>query len=174
MIILMGFWTLRMREMMTLSQLNRRTFLVSGLSAFAAFRTALALAEDAAQSQLERSKSFNEVFAALTNGAKPADGMIVLDLPEIAENGNFVPVTITIDSPMTEADHVTAIHLLSTANPVAKVATFKLSAVNGVARVQSRMRLAKTQDVVVLAQFSTGAIAMAMQTVKVTIGGCQS
>ena len=165
-----------MREMMTLSQLNRRTFLVSGLSAFAAFRTtlALALAEDAAQSQLERSKSFNEVFAALTNGAKPADGMIVLDLPEIAENGNFVPVTITIDSPMTEADHVTAIHLLSTANPVAKVATFKLSAVNGVARVQSRMRLAKTQDVVVLAQLSTGAIAMAMQTVKVTIGGCQS
>ena len=174
MIILMGFWTLRMREMMTLSQLNRRTFLVSGLSAFAAFRTALALAEDAAQSQLERSKSFNEVLAALTNGAKPADGMIVLDLPEIAENGNFVPVTITIDSPMTEADHVTAIHLLSTANPVAKVATFKLSAVNGVARVQSRMRLAKTQDVVVLAQLSTGAIAMAMQTVKVTIGGCQS
>lgn len=174
MIILMGFWTLRMREMMTLSQLNRRTFLVSGLSALAAFRTTLALAEDAAPSQLERSKSFNEVFAALTNGAKPADGMIVLDLPEIAENGNFVPVTITIDSPMTEADHVTAIHLLSTANPVAKVATFKLSAVNGVARVQSRMRLAKTQDVVVLAQLSTGAIAMAMQTVKVTIGGCQS
>ena len=174
MIILMGFWTLRMREMMTLSQLNRRTVLVSGLSALAAFRTTLALAEDAAPSQLERSKSFNEVFAALTNGAKPADGMIVLDLPEIAENGNFVPVTITIDSPMTEADHVTAIHLLSTANPVAKVATFKLSAVNGVARVQSRMRLAKTQDVVVLAQLSTGAIAMAMQTVKVTIGGCQS
>lgn len=163
-----------MREIMTLSLLDRRTFLVAGAGAMAAFRASFAAAEDMASSQLERSRLFNEAYAALTKGAKAADGMIVLDLPEIAENGNFVPVTISVDSPMTEQEHVTEIHLLSTANPLAKVATFKLSPVNGVARVQSRMRLAKTQDVVVLAQMSTGALAMASQTVKVTIGGCQS
>ena len=167
-------WDLRMRETMKISLLNRRIFLISSAGAAAAFPAWLAAAEDMASSQLERSKLFNEAFAALTQGAKLAEGMIVLDLPDIAENGNFVPVTISVDSPMTEADHVTAIYLLSTANPLAKVATFKLSPVNGVARVQSRMRLSKTQDVVVLAQMSTGALAMASQTVKVTIGGCQS
>ena len=163
-----------MREMLKISCLNRRTFLISAAGAAAALRASLALAEDMTSSQLERSKQFEEAFAALTKGAKPAEGIIALDLPEIAENGNFVPVTISVDSPMTAAEHVTAIYLLSTSNPLAKVAAFKLSPVNGVARVQSRMRLSKTQDVVVLAQISTGALAMASQTVKVTIGGCQS
>ncbi|HEY8194887.1 MAG TPA: thiosulfate oxidation carrier protein SoxY, partial [Hyphomicrobium sp.] len=87
-------------------------------------------------------------------------------------NGNFVPITIVVESPMTDADHVKAIHLLSTANPVAHVATFRLSPINAVARVQSRMRLAKTQDVVTLAELSTGQMLIATTFVKVTIGGC--
>ncbi len=66
------------------------------------------------------------------------------------------------------------IHILSTANPVARIATFHLSPVNGVAKVQSRIRLAKTQDVIALAQLSNGALVMGTTTIKVTIGGCSS
>lgn len=110
----------------------------------------------------------------MLRGAVPADGKIAIDLPEIAENGNFVPVTIQVDSPMTPEDHVTAIHLLSTGNPTARVATFHLSPVNALARVQSRMRLAKTQDVIVLAEISNGTLAIATSLVRVTIGGCAS
>ncbi len=105
---------------------------------------------------------------------EPIEGKITVELPEIAENGNFVPLTITVDSPMTADDYVRKIHLLSTNNPVARVATFHLSPINAVARVQSRMRLSKTQDVVVVAEMSNGDMAIATSLVKVTIGGCGS
>ena len=163
-----------MCEKMAISVLNRRAFVLNGTVAAAFLHSGLAFADDTASPQMERSKQFEEVFNALLGGAKPADGMIVADLPEIAENGNFVPLTIAVDSPMTADDHVTHIYVLSTANPVAKIATFHLSPVNGTARVQSRIRLAKTQDIVILAHMSTGALAIATQTVKVTIGGCAS
>jgi sulfur-oxidizing protein SoxY len=83
-----------------------------------------------------------------------------------------VPITIFTDNPMTAEDHVMAVHILSTGNPVARVATFHLSPLNGSARVQSRMRLARTQDVVVLAELSKGDVRMSAVIVKVTIGGC--
>jgi sulfur-oxidizing protein SoxY len=107
-------------------------------------------------------------------GRDPAEGKITLELPEIAENGNFVPVTITIESPMTADDYVKTIYLLSTSNPIARVATFHLTPLNGLARVQSRMRLSKTQDVIVLAELSNGTMEIATLLVKVTIGGCGS
>lgn len=152
---------------------NRRTFLAS--SAAAAMLTPfLAYAEAPSPPTLERSPKFEEDFARLVGSATPIDGRIVVDLPETAENGNFVPITIAVDSPMTETDYVSAIHLLSTANPFAHVATFHLSPINTVARVQSRMRLAKTQDVVTLAKLSGGAMLIATTRVKVTIGGCAS
>jgi sulfur-oxidizing protein SoxY len=123
---------------------------------------------------LERSKKFDEAYAKLAGHAAPIEGKMSVDLPETAENGNFVPITIKVDSPMTEADHVTAIHLLSTANPLAHVATFRLSPINAVARVQTRMRLAKTQDVVTLAELSSGEMLIATTLVNVIIGGCAS
>ena len=55
---------------------------------------------------LERSQKFEEDFAKIVGSATPLDGKIAVDLPEIAENGNFVPITIAVDSPMTDADHV--------------------------------------------------------------------
>ena len=175
---LMGF-TVRMREKINIAVFNRRAFLLSAGAASLVAGSALglaqaALAEDMASTQLERTRQFEDAFKALVAGAKPVEGRIAVDLPEIAENGNFVPVTISVDSPMTQGDHVTAIHVLSTANPMAKIATFHLSPVNGLAKIQSRIRLAKTQDVVVLAQMSTGELAIATQTVKVTIGGCSN
>jgi sulfur-oxidizing protein SoxY len=164
-----------MQDDITLSILGRRTFVVSALAAAAAgFRPLSALAEDTSALTLERSQKFKDDFARLVGAATPIEGKIAVDLPDIAENGNFVPITMAVDSPMTEADHVTAIHLLSTANPVAHVATFRLSPINAVARVQSRMRLAKTQDVIVLAELSGGDMLISTTLVKVTIGGCAS
>jgi sulfur-oxidizing protein SoxY len=163
------------RQNLTLSVVNRRAFLVSAGAAAVLLSAIEIQAEEAALPEaVERTKQFEEAYAALVAGGTPLEGKITLELPEIAENGNFVPLTVTVDSPMTPEDHVKVIHILATANPVARVASFHLSPVNGVAKVQSRMRLARTQDVIAIAQFSNGLIAAGTTTVKVTIGGCAS
>ena len=162
------------------SALTRRSFVIAAAGMCAASAVGSAIVPAFAQSEsadmpgLVRSPQFDAAYAKLVGNATPVEGKIAIELPEIAENGNFVPVTLTVESPMTADDHVKAIHLLSTANPVAHVATFKLSPVNGVARVQSRMRLAKTQDVIALAEQSNGSLVMATLLVKVTLGGCAS
>ncbi len=109
----------------------------------------------------------------IVGDAKPLEGKpITLELPEIAENGNTVPFTITVDSPMSETDFVKATHLISTGNPQADVATFTFTPESGKASVSSRMRLAKTQEVIAVAELSDGKFLLARKTVKVTIGGC--
>ena len=161
-----------MREKAGISIVNRRTFVVSAVAA-AGLTPLLVYARTLGSLTLERSQQFQDEFARLTGDATtPVDDKIKVDLPELAENGNFVPITITVESPMTEANHVRAIHILATANPVAQIATFHLSPMNGIARVQSRIRLAKTEDVVTLAELSSGAMLIATTLVKVTIGGC--
>jgi len=160
-----------MREKAGISIINRRTFVASAVAA-AGLTPLFVYARTLGSLTLERSQQFQDEFARLTGDAIPVDDKIKVDLPELAENGNFVPITITVDSPMTEADHVRAIHILATANPVAQIATFHLSPMNGIARVQSRIRLAKTEDVVTLAELSSGAMLIATTLVKVTIGGC--
>lgn len=156
--------------------LSRRTFVITGAACACLAGTLAAMAQTVPGSSSEpgRTEHFKEAFAKIVGQATPVEGRIAVDLPETAENGNFVPVSILVDSPMTDADHVKAIHLLSTGNPFAHVATFRLSPLNGLAKVQSRMRLARTQDVVVLAEMSDGTLAISTTLVKVTIGGCQS
>ena len=95
-----------------------------------------------------------------------------MELPEIAENGNVVPFTFVVDSPMTEQAFVRSLRVFSTGNPQPLIATFRFTLENGKAAVSSRMRLAKTQDVVVLAELSDGTFFTAKKNVKVTIGGC--
>jgi sulfur-oxidizing protein SoxY len=115
---------------------------------------------------------FEQALDEILGGAKPLTGKISLEIPEIAENGNTVPYAIAIDSPMTQADHIKAIHVLSTINPLPHVASFGLTPLSGRAAVASRMRLSKSQDIVILAQLSSGKFIIARRTVKVTIGGC--
>jgi sulfur-oxidizing protein SoxY len=161
------------KELLTISVLNRRSLLIAG-GAAALLRPLLAVAQEEPPQGLERSQVFQDAYAALTAGATPIEGKVTLELPELAENGNFVPLTVSVESPMTPDDYVKVIHILSTANPVARIATFQLSPINGVAKVQSRIRLAKTQDVIALAQLSNGSLVMGTTTIKVTIGGCSS
>lgn len=97
---------------------------------------------------------------------------IELDVPEIAENGSTVPMGVKVDSPMTEDDHVKAVHVMATKNPEPEIITFKFSRLSGRAQAQTRMRLAETQDVVAVAELSDGSTIMTKKQVKVTIGGC--
>ncbi len=97
---------------------------------------------------------------------------IELDVPEIAENGSTVPMGVKVDSPMTDADHVKAVHVMATKNPDPEIITFKFTPVSGRAEAQTRMRLAETQEVVAVAELSDGSTLMAQKKVKVTIGGC--
>jgi sulfur-oxidizing protein SoxY len=115
---------------------------------------------------------YAEALAAFLDGREPATGGIVLETPEVAENGNMVAVSIDVDSPMTEGDHVRQVVLLATRNPVALVARYHFTPLSGRAFVASRMRLAETQDVVAMAELSDGSLRRATRLVRVTVGGC--
>ena len=103
-------------------------------------------------------------------GAEVSD--LYLDLPEIAENGNQVKVAFEIDSPMTSESHVKKAYIFADGNPAPNVAEFTFTTKMGVCAATTRMRLAKTQNVHLLAEFSDGSYATTKATVKVTIGGC--
>lgn len=108
----------------------------------------------------------------LTKGNSVGSGSISLDLPEIAENGNAVKVAFSIDSPMTSENFVKTVHIMADGNPRPEVASFNFSPAMGECSASTRMRLAKTQNIVVLAEMSDGSFKQAKQTIKVTIGGC--
>jgi sulfur-oxidizing protein SoxY len=108
----------------------------------------------------------------LTGGKSVGEGKIELDLPEIAENGNAVKVAFSIDSPMTDDNYVKAVHVMADGNPTPDVASFSFTPSMGACSASTRMRLAKTQNIIVLAEMNDGSFKQAQATVKVTIGGC--
>jgi sulfur-oxidizing protein SoxY len=113
-----------------------------------------------------------EVIAKFTGGKTAEKGKISIDLPEIAENGNTVPLTITVESPMTADDHVSDIIVVAEGNPRPGLATFHLTPLSGRAEAATRIRLAATQNIVVVAKTSKGQFFTEQKPVKVTIGGC--
>ena len=100
------------------------------------------------------------------------EGRISLELPQIAENGNTVPIAFEVDSPMTEGDYVKAVHIFAEKNPLPDVASFYFTPRSGKARASTRMRMLKTQNIVAVAEMSDGSVYMTKTEVKVTIGGC--
>ena len=113
--------------------------------------------------------------AAIQNiavGRKVTPGRVKLTLPELAENGNVVSLTVEVESPMTPADHVKAIHIVASKNPLANVVRFHLGPRSGRARVQSNIRLATTQTVTALAEMSDGTLWSGTSTVLVTLSAC--
>lgn len=113
-----------------------------------------------------------DLLKAFTGGKPAVEGKVKLDLPEIAENGNTVPMTVTVESPMSEQSHVTEVLVLADGNPNAGVATFHFSPASGVAEANTRIRLAATQNIIAVAKMNDGSFQMASKQVKVTIGGC--
>jgi len=119
-----------------------------------------------------RSIAFWNLYRNIIGEAEPVEGKVALTLDEIAENGNNVPFEIAVESPMTDGDYVKSLYLLSTANPQPGVARFHFTPLSGKAAVKGRMRLARTQDVIALAEESNGAFLIATRRIEVTIGGC--
>ena len=111
-------------------------------------------------------------IAKFTGGKTATEGKISIELPEIAENGNTVPLAISVDAPMTADDHVTDVLVVAEGNPNPGVATFHFTPLSGKADASTRIRLAATQNIVVTAKTSKGAFYTASKLVKVTIGGC--
>lgn len=145
----------------SISRRDALTFIGAAGLTVAAAKTAFAGPEDVARAIKE-----------ITAGKNGDDTLIMLDLPEIAENGNAVKVAFDIDSPMVPDDYVKAVHILADGNPEPDVATFNFSPAMGACFASTRIRLSKTQNVHVIAAFSDGSFGSASATVKVTIGGC--
>jgi sulfur-oxidizing protein SoxY len=97
---------------------------------------------------------------------------VTLELPLLAESGNVVPVTVSVDSPMTETDHVKAIHLFAEKNNLPRVVSIQLGPWNGKAVVKSRIRLADSQQVLAVAVMSDGSLFSATADVEVTYSSC--
>ncbi|NVO13157.1 MAG: thiosulfate oxidation carrier protein SoxY [Rhodoplanes sp.] len=114
----------------------------------------------------------DDLIKAFTGGKAPVKGKVKLDLPDIAENGNTVPLAFTVESPMTEASHVTDVLIVAEGNPRGGLATFHFSPRSGVAEAATRIRLAETQNVIAIAKMNDGTLFMDTRQVKVTIGGC--
>ncbi len=106
-------------------------------------------------------------------GASPLrDGRIRLTIPELADTGHSVPVTIDVDSPMTPGDFVKSIHLVAPRNPRPLAASVFLSPLSGRASFTTRMRLAGEQEVVAIAMLSDGSHCLARAKVVVTVSSC--
>jgi sulfur-oxidizing protein SoxY len=103
-------------------------------------------------------------------GAKELD--IFLDLPEIAENGNQVKVNFEIESEMTEENYIKNVYILADGNPAPDVAKFSFTPDMGMCSATTRIRLSKTQNVVLVAENNKNEYFMTKSKVKVTIGGC--
>jgi sulfur-oxidizing protein SoxY len=99
-------------------------------------------------------------------------GKVKLELPSIVENGNTVPLTVSVDSPMTESDHVESIHIFNQKNPQPFVAAFHLGPRAGKAQVSTRIRLADSQRVVAIARLNDGSFWLDSADVIVTLAAC--
>ncbi|MBX9757452.1 MAG: thiosulfate oxidation carrier protein SoxY [Beijerinckiaceae bacterium] len=102
----------------------------------------------------------------------PASGRIKLDVPQIAENGLAVPINIEVESPMTAADYVKSVHVFAEGNPAPGVVSYRFTPECGKASASTRMRLAQSQNIVVIAEMSGGQIFSVRQDITVTVGGC--
>ncbi len=109
---------------------------------------------------------------AFTGGTQPREGRVTLDLPPLVENGNSVPVTVAVDSPMTPEAFVRRIAIFNEKNPQPNVAVFHLTPRSGRAGVNTRIRLADSQRVVAVAETSDGAFWTASGDVIVTLAAC--
>ena len=103
---------------------------------------------------------------------EPQPGGMTLTLPKIAETGNSVPLTVTVDSVMTAADHVLRIHVFVPGNPEPLASTYHLGVRAGKARISTQIRLARTQTVLALAEMGDGAVRSDAASIVVTLGAC--
>jgi sulfur-oxidizing protein SoxY len=99
-------------------------------------------------------------------------GRVKLEIPPLVDNGNSVTLNVAVESPMTESDHVEAVAIFNEKNPQPNVAVFHLGPRSGRASVQTRIRLATSQQLVAVAQMSDGSFWQDSADVIVTLAAC--
>ena len=144
---------------------SRREFLIG--SAGIGMASALPLESASATPAM-----LEEAIRNVIGEANLQTGKITLEVPPLVENGNTVPVTIIVDSPMSKADHVKAIHVFNEKNPQPHVISITLGPRAGKARLATRIKLADTQRIVGIAEMSDGSFWTGEANVIVTIAAC--
>ena len=127
-----------------------------------------------ARAQMVRTPLNNmpEAIRKLTGANPVTKGRVKLVVPPLVENGHLVPLTVSVQSPMTEADHVTAIHVFTERNPLPEMASFRIGPRAGRAYVATRVRLADTQNVIAIAQMYDGSFWSDSVFMIVTLAAC--
>ena len=119
-----------------------------------------------------RQAALEEAIRKVVGDAQVRPGKVMLDLPPLIDNGNTVPLSVTVESPMTEADHVKAIHVFTEKNPQPFVMSAHLGPRAGRARLSTRARIADTGKVIAIAQLSDGSYWSDTVSVVVTLSAC--
>ena len=149
-------------------QATRRQFLglAGGAAAFGAVPTVTLRPAEATPAMLA------SAIRNVVGGAVVRTGKVKLDVPPLVENGNTVPMTVSVASPMTADDHVKSIHVFNEKNPQPNIGNFRLGPRSGRAQISTRIRLADTQKIVAIAQLSDGSFWSASVDVVVTLAAC--
>jgi sulfur-oxidizing protein SoxY len=147
---------------------TRREFLrvAGGAAAGAGLAPLITIAAHATPSAM------HDAIRTVVGSAHVNAGRVTLEVPPLSENGNAVPLAVRVESAMTDADHVKAIHVFTEKNPQPNVVTFRLGPRAGRASVSTRIRLADTQSVTAIAELSDGSFWSASGTVIVTLAAC--
>ncbi len=133
---------------------------------------------EAARAQLDpnlaanRKAAFQEALRRIVGDTQVRRGRVKLQLPPLVDNGNSVPLSVAVESPMTETDHVRAIHVLTEKNPLPDVVSVRLGPRAGRATLSTRVRLADTQSVTAIAQMSDSSFWSDSTEVVVTLSAC--
>jgi sulfur-oxidizing protein SoxY len=117
-------------------------------------------------------QAMQELIRKIVGEAALKPGKVKLEVPPLVENGNAVPLTVTVDSPMTDADHVKTIHIFNEKNPQPHVISAALGPRAGKARFSTRIKLADTQQVTAIAETSDGSFWSGSADVIVTMAAC--
>jgi sulfur-oxidizing protein SoxY len=148
---------------------TRRRFL--GLAGSAAAMGALPIAISVRPAEATP-ETMATAIRAITGGAPVQTGKVKLDIPPLVENGNSVPMTVSVASPMTPSDYVKSIHVFNEKNPQPNMGNFYLKPSAGRAQVSTRVRLADSQKVTAIAKLSDGSFWSTTADVVVTLAAC--
>ena len=146
---------------------TRRTVLTAAVAGSAG------LASAALAASPPPSNDATELVKQLTGRTATASDRLHLQMPQVFPNGYTVPLTLMIDSPMTESDHVRQVRVLAPRNPLVEVATFHFVPRHSVPRVSTRIRLAEPQYVLAVAEMNDGTLLMTETWVEVATNGCK-
>jgi sulfur-oxidizing protein SoxY len=151
---------------------TRRQFLLATGGAGLSAGTASIQAQLAPNEAALRRAAYQDALRKVVGDAPVRRGRVKLQLPPLIDNGNSVPLSVAVESPMTSSDHVKAIHVFTEKNPLPDVVSVHLGPRAGRAALSTRVRLADTQTVVAIAQLSDGSFWSDSAEVVVTLSAC--